>query len=548
MRARISIAALLLATTAQAGSLDANLAARFAAQQPGQDLPVIVRFTEHVSPSKYAGGPRTASAFITALHDAAARRQAGAIALLQARGLAGGMRVLWIDNSLAVRATSQLAAELASLPDVESVEYDEPVFGATGPPLAGVDAVLAQAPVWSLIKVNVPQVWSALGLTGAGITVGSMDTGCDISHPALAGKWRGGANSWHDFVNGLASPYDDHGHGTHTIGTMVGGDAGGAFTPDIGVAPGANFICCKVLDATNSFSSGSIVVAGAQWMLDPDGNPATNDFPQVINNSWLFFSQTYAGYHATMDAWRAVGIIPVFCIANNGPAAGTTNPPGNYDNVIGVGATDSLDVIAVYSSRGPSPSGAGFPSDLRKPDLCAPGSSVTSSLPGGSYGDWFGTSMATPAVSGTVALMLQAHPGLTYAQARSMLIDNAVDLGAAGYDYNYGYGRLNAYASVLSAAAGVAPAGGARAAALKCWPNPARGAVTFAIVSTGGGPAVLDVLDLQGRRVWSARSAGTGTVSWDGRDGRGTRLPAGVYLARLTDGAATRSGRVLLLN
>jgi subtilisin family serine protease len=144
--------------------------------------------------------------------------------------------------------------------------------------------------------VRADQVWSTYGLDGTGIVVGSMDTGFDPLHPALQGKWRGGANSWRDIVNGSPTPYDDNGHGTHTIGTMVGGDGPGPFTFDVGLAYNARFIAVKVLDAGNAFSSASTVIGGAQWILDPDANPATDDFPDVVNNSWLFNDPTFDGF------------------------------------------------------------------------------------------------------------------------------------------------------------------------------------------------------------------------------------------------------------
>lgn len=545
--AALAALALLLPVLASAGALTPDLQARYDAVAPGTPLPVIVRFGERVSPSDYAGGKRTAPALVKALRDAAAGDQAGVMALLASRGLAGRAKVLWIANALALEAPADLAKTLAERSDVQRVEFDEPVSAEPGTPDAGPVGVLDQAPVWSLIKVNAPRVWSELGLTGTGLVVGSMDTGADITHPALAGKWRGGSNSWKDLVNGLLAPYDDHGHGTHTIGTMVGGDAAGAFAPDIGLAPDARFISVKVLNSSNSFSSASIVIAGAQWILDPDGVPATNDFPDVVNNSWFFNSSTYTGFWSSMDAWRAAGIVPVFCAANFGPTAGSIRPPGSYDNVIGVGATDSLGAIASFSSRGPSPLGAGFPADQRKPDLSAPGQSVTSSLPGGTYANWNGTSMATPAVTATAALMLQANPSLTVAQIRDRLIASAVDRGAPGFDFDFGWGQLDTYGAVAAAVADAPLAGPAGTVALRAWPNPSRGAVHFASPADAGDGATLDVLDLQGRRVWSAPVSAHAVLRWDGRDAHGAPVAAGLYLVRLADGTNVRHGRVLML-
>ena len=441
----VVVSILLAAHASHAASLGSSLAARIASPAPDESVSVFLELKDRVDLRGAPGTRAGAEAVIRALRAHAPSSQARVLAFLAAHRLASGARSFWINNSIAVRVPVALVPQLAALPDLERVEEDARVLfeGGASPENGSLD--------WDLPKIHADQVWKAYGLDGTGIVVGSLDTGFDPNHPALQGKWRGGTNSWKDFVNAQPAPYDDHGHGTHTIGTMVGGDGPGPLQPDVGVAYGARFISGKVLDANNAFSNGSIVVAGAQWMLDPDNNPATADFPDVINCSWLFFQADFAGFHDAVTAWRAAGIVPVFCIGNNGPGSSTTAPPGNYDNTIGVGATDSGDAIASFSSRGPSPVGTAFPADRRKPDLSAPGQFVLSSVPGGGYSYWSGTSMAAPHVAGTVALMLQARPEMSLDEIRSALIGTAVELGTPGYDYDYGYGRLDAYAAVSAA-------------------------------------------------------------------------------------------------
>ncbi len=527
---------------ASAAVLTPDLAARAAALAPGGEIPVLIRFSERVDPAAFRHGRAGAPGLIRALRATAAHAQASALALLRSRGRAERARTLWIDDAIAVRATPALLEDLARLPGVERIEVDEPVRFAGDVP-SPADALTSS---WNLATIGVPAVWSTYGYDGTGVVIGSMDTGVDTSHAAIGAKWRGGANSWFDAVNGQPAPYDDHGHGTHTIGTLVGGDGPGPFPTDIGVAYGARFIAAKVLDLDNSFSTASTVIAGAQWMLDPDGNPDTDDFPQIVSNSWYFSSQTYTGFHATVDAWRAAGIIPVFCIGNYGPGAGTTRPPGNYDNVIGVGATDAADAIASFSSRGPSPSGGAFPHDHRKPDLCAPGVAVLSSVPGGSYQSWNGTSMATPHVAGTIALLLQAHPGLDYGTVRGLLLSTAVDLGAAGYDDDYGYGRLDAFAAVTAGGVGVAAPARPPGVELSARPNPSSGAMSFQWAAPAAGPVALGVFDVQGRRVArAAADAGATSLRWDGCDDSGATAPPGLYFVRCSDGRTTRTARIV---
>ena len=303
-----SLLALLLFVVAEvpAAQIDPGLSRRLSEAPADAELPVLLRLEERLDLGSYRGR-EDAGRMIRDLREHAARSQAPLLARLSEWGLTERTLPLWIDNCIALRLTGERIEALRGFPGLARIDYDEPVTGEFGLAV-GED----RAPVWSQSIIRAPDVWSDYGLDGDGVVLGSMDTGVDAGHPALAGKWRGGANSWLDLVNGQGAPYDDHGHGTHTIGTMVGGDGPGPFTMDIGTAPGARFIAVKVLDSNNSFSSASIVISGAQWILDPDGDPATDDFPHVVNNSWYFYSQTYTGFHGTVEAWRAAGILPVF--------------------------------------------------------------------------------------------------------------------------------------------------------------------------------------------------------------------------------------------
>lgn len=537
---------LSLSGALQAATLSPDVVERAAAAlSTGERIPVILTFREKVDLSSYRHGRESAGDMILDLKETAARSQDRVLALLRERGL-GEVKSFWIQNNVAVAVTPSLLEELAGFPEVEAIDYDAP----GGAPEPDREPVGERVTFWNMDMIRAPEIWSTYGLDGTGIVVGSMDTGIDINHPALQGRWRGGNNSWLDVINALPDPYDDHGHGSHTIGTMVGGDGAGPFGSDIGLAYNARVISAKVLDSNNSFSSASIVIAGAQWMLDPDGDPQTDDFPHVINNSWYFFNQTYAGFHGSVEAWRAAGIIPVFSIGNFGPGAATTRAPANYNNTIGVGATDASDLIASFSSRGPSPAGAAFPADQRKPELSAPGESVRSSLPGGGYGDWSGTSMAAPHVAATAALMIELLPSLTYDEIRQILLETSVDLGAAGYDFDYGYGRLDAFEAITRVVATltVADPTAAVPAGLRliAGPNPFRDRVWLEFEAGEGTTPMLSIFDVGGRLVRAFQVASDSpSLSWDGRDERGRAVAQGVYLARLSAGGEAATRRLL---
>ncbi len=303
------------------------------------------------------------------------------------------IRRFWIDNLVLVQATPDVIREIAARPDVREV-FDN--FTVTLPPRPGDGgrAMLQQsAPLWdSIRKIGAKQVWSTYGINGTGVVVGGLDTGVDITHPDIAGKMKtlnpadptypGG---WAEFdANGNVIPgtvpHDSDQHGTHTTGTAIGGSASGYA---IGVAPGARFMHGLVIPGgSGTFAQ---VAGGMEWIIDPDNNPATNDGAQVVNMS-LGGTGTYSEMVAPTDNMCAANVFPSFSIGNSGPNASTTGSPGNVPSAYGVGATDSLDVIASFSSRGPVTwNYAPYVGTWIKPDISAPGVMIFSSLPGGTW-------------------------------------------------------------------------------------------------------------------------------------------------------------------
>jgi subtilisin family serine protease len=296
---------------------------------------------------------------------------------------------------------------------------------------------------YGLEKLGIPTLRKTnRSLTGKGMTAGVIDTGIDPDHPDLKGRVR----LFHDFTyQKKPEPYDDQGHGTHVAGTIAGGNTSGI---GIGVAPETTLIIAKVFDSSGSGSS-EILLAAMQWMADPDGNPDTiDDVPSVVNNSWGGSEEEapsdQSPYYLAVAAWRKLDIFPVFAAGNEGNAPFTISVPGAYPVSFAVGATDSTDRIANFSSVGPGQVVIG--DDLQnfpKPDVSAPGVSVYSSIPGGKYGSKSGTSMATPHVTGAVVLTRQKFKGKKVEEIEKILRDSAKELGATGFDYSYGYGRID---------------------------------------------------------------------------------------------------------
>lgn len=365
----------------------------------------------------------------------AKRTQQGVLSLLAARRdqhLVTRVQPLWIANEVAISAAPSVLSELSMRPDVAAIQPELTVQAPNGAPAPTSDAADVEP---NISRINAPAMW-ARGYRGQGVVVANMDTGVDASQPDLAAKWRGGTNSWYD-PNGQhpTTPTDVNGHGTWTMGVMVGGDAGGT---SVGVAPDAKWIAVKIFNDSGVATSTNIHL-GFQWLLDPDGNPATADAPNVVNNSW---SMTVAGcdtsFQTDLRNLRAAGILPVFAAGNDGPAAGSVPSPANLPEAFAVGGTDNSDALDPYSSRGPS----ACPGAVA-PDLTAPDTSIRTTDLYGDYTVQTGTSLAAPHVTGALALLLGAFPNLSADRQEAALEDGAVDLGPPGVDNDYGYGRTD---------------------------------------------------------------------------------------------------------
>jgi subtilisin family serine protease len=435
---------------APAGSAKVSDAVRAAAEASSK-ITFWVTFTSRANLSSVANLKVKAqrSAEVRRLKmDTAATSQAGVRQLLDSAG--ADYKTFWISNRIKVTGDAKLVDILAARPEVASIEelktYTLPtpvVETTTGP----------NAVEWGIDRINAPQVWSQFNARGEGIVVANIDTGVQFDHPALVGKYRGNLGgsfdhnyNWFDpsHICPTAAPCDNNDHGTHTMGTMVGDDGG---ANQIGVAPNAKWIAAKGCE-TNNCSDFALLASG-EWIIAPTdlagNNPRPDLAPDIVNNSW-----GGAGfdpfYQDIVDAWNAAGIFPAFSNGNSGPSCNSSGSPGMYLNSYSSGAFDINNVIASFSSRGPGVNG-----DI-KPNLAAPGVNVRSSVPGNTYANFSGTSMASPHTAGTVALMWSAAPALSgdIAATRALLDTTAIDVndtscGGTAADNNvFGEGRLDA--------------------------------------------------------------------------------------------------------
>lgn len=369
-------------------------------------------------------------------------------------------QAFWISNLFTIEAKTQVVYELMNRLDVAEMDLDALLELDKPEKVEGfVEGTESVEP--GLRIINAHLLW-AQGITGQGRLVMDIDTGVFPNHPALNFKWRGNHvpsnQAWFDPA-GTTVPSDCDGHGSHTMGTMVGWSPTTGDT--VGVAPDAEWIAAKTICSSPHTSNS---VAAFQWAIDPDGNPSTiDDMPDAINNSWYdpdVTNECSGIYKTTLDAVEAAGIAVVFSAGNNGPGTSTITKPKNINtNNVNVMCTAAIDgasylggntnPIASFSSRGPSLCG-GTGSLLIKPEVSAPGVSVRSSGSATGYTVLSGTSMASPHVAGAVALLKQFAPNLTGKQILEALYNTAVDLGAAGEDNNYGMGLIDVYAAFLS--------------------------------------------------------------------------------------------------
>ena len=413
------------------------------------------------------------------LRDMARKTQSDVVADVVTLG--GQARPFALVNALLVTGDAKMVDRLARRADVVQLELNAQFKGVQSAP----EEARAQNPgtPWGINKVNAPQVWSQY-TRGAGIVVASADTGVDWTHPALQPKYRGwnGTSadhslSWHDAIENQAVPLDDNGHGTHTTGTMLGSEGAN----NVGVAPDAKWIGCRNMD--HGVGTPARYLDCMEFFLapfPPTGTFIDNGHPDlgadVINNSWGCptdegcYPQTIT---EAIRALQAAGIMFVASAGNDGPQCSTViDPPGLVADTFTVGAFSESGNIAGFSSRGPVTVDG---SNRSKPDIAAPGVNVISSIRGGGYGSNQGTSMASPHVAGTVALVWAAAPALkgqieaTQAILRATATqrtDTQCGTTAGGRaNHVWGWGEVNALAAVEAARAATEISGTVRSAA-----------------------------------------------------------------------------------
>lgn len=401
-------------------------------------------------------------AVIGELSETAVKSQRQLIDLLESyeqQGRAKDIETFYIVNAIAAYVDADGIKEIARRSDVKLVHLNKKIRSVQPiRTLTRSARALGEGIEWGVQSIGAPRVWDELNIDGTGVTVGVIDSGVNYKHSAITQKFKaydkdygifGADKSYQDFVSDDRDLSDtSHNHGTHVTGTILGSDGD---ANRIGVAPGAKYVAARAIGATSGDESS--MIRAAQWIMKPAGR--AENAPRVVNNSWGGDSEESDWFAQIIEKWRAAGIFPVFAAGNTSdyPADGSLANPGNLPGVFSVAACDRQGKLADFSRVGPSP----FQKDLIKPDICAPGVRIRSSLASGGYASWSGTSMAAPHVTGTVALMLQANPDLKVDEIEQILRSTAVSATDLRYpespNMGYGYGNLNAYDAVRKAQA-----------------------------------------------------------------------------------------------
>lgn len=404
----------------------AGLAA--ASAGPGESDPVLVVWESQADLRPLAdlqGDGRAMDAW-RRLSAAAASQRDRAARLARAQG-GRLLRHYTVVNASLMELPAGAGSALTAEPGVAAVVPERSFKLSLPEPIKATEVGAAPlAAEASLSLIRVPEVW-ALGHQGQGITVAGADTGVRWDHEALIQQYRGNSGGsvshayhWHDAVHATGSscgadspaPCDDHSHGSHTVGTMVGM----AGSNQIGVAPQAKWIACRNMNAGDG--SPATYLECMDWFLAPTDaagqNPQPLLAPHVINNSWGCppsegcTAQQSALLEAAVNNLRAAGILFVAAAGNSGSSCGSiTDPPAYFAGSLTIGNSRLDGTINSSSSRGPiTIDGSG----RMKPDLSAPGTTIRSALNGGGYGNMTGTSMAAPHVAGVAALVMSAYP------------------------------------------------------------------------------------------------------------------------------------------
>lgn len=419
----------------------------------GDRVEVVIRFTELES-SKVAAS----NSPIETLHSQADRTQAPFLKYAESQQGITIQDTFWVTNAVLIEVeTEQVSLEqIASQPNVKKlhenfeIEATQSVTAADSDPVSpsvGTPSTESNGQyTYGLEQINTPQTWDRFDTKGNGSTVAVLDSGIDTQNHSALTPVSGG---WIDFINHRSTPYDDNGHGTHVSGSVVGqeSDQGSYAGTQYGVAPEADLLHGKVIDQDGR-GDFTHMIEGMEWAIEHDAGV------DIISLS--LGADSYIEF--VIDPVRNTKSAGISVVASSGNSGhGTSYSPANVHDAFAVGASAEDKTIASFSSGETVDTESAWstpphdwPNEYVVPDVAAPGSLVYSSVPGGEYEFFSGTSMAAPHVSGAMALMQSATTEqLTPDEMETELRETArkPDGEPETQDERYGDGIIDVYAA-----------------------------------------------------------------------------------------------------
>ena len=428
------------------------------AENPGEKVPFYIVMADRVDVlalhqefyARGAGMQERVSTLLPLLQAKAANTQGPILDILRKSDhvLQSSIAPMWAANVIYVEGSKEIVEELSNRHDIMILENHEKVYLLEYEEAEECAPPSPNGRETGHTAIKAPFLWN-LGYTGYGSNAMIIDTGSDFVHPALKANYRGYYGG-HEGANTVGNefPYDCANHGTHVTGTVCG--IVRATNDTIGVAFNAKWMAGPSIECGASVSPLGIFQT-FQWALNPDGDSNTSDdMPIAINNSWGGGAQPCsAAYIDLFNTMEAAGVAIVFSAGNSGPGSSTTTTPVNINtNLVNSFAVGNINAnnpslpINGGSSRGPSVCG-GTGSLLIKPEVSAPGTGVRSSITGGGFANFTGTSMAAPHVTGAICLLKEVFPELIGEELKLALYHSCTDLGVTGEDNVYGMGIIN---------------------------------------------------------------------------------------------------------
>lgn len=558
-----------LDNNAQSIKIDSNLQELLSSSETAQECLISFHSDFDIEIDKNLEKTEKTSLVFSILNQNARNSQKEARALLNDLDI--NYKSFVVANCIYVKLNNEEATQLAKLSDVKLIAYNPSVM--LDEPMLVDDIELREPePEWGIKMINADSVWS-LGYKGDGVIIAGQDTGYDWDNDVLINKYRGydAVNqtadhnyNWHDAIGeinplhmdtivtdttnpcglNLIIPCDDHNHGTHTMGTMVGSDTLNA----IGVAPNSKWIACRNME--RGYGTPATYLDCFEWFLAPTDlngeNPDPSKAPHVINNSWSCpemegcNASNWSILEEAVNNLKSAGVVVVVSAGNSGPGCNTVSTPSAmFENSFTVGATAANDTIARFSSRGTVSVDSSF---RLKPNVSAPGVSVRSCVRDNEYRAFSGTSMAGPHVAGAVALIISANPNLAgkvdiieeiLESTAIAKTDTLICDGISGMEVPnpvYGFGRIDVLAAVETALeySSVQDLPGANPFTI--YPNPTSDKLS--IVLDNRSHAIIKVFNYEGKLLSSHRLNSEVLLELNVQE-----YPPGIYFIRvLQDG------------